>query len=183
MGSCIFLSSLLNYLAVSLWNRVLDKKHFRVGTPCGCNSLCSFFHYFIVQIPRRVSRIWRQTEQLLWSVKNYPQRTQANYLLMGSARGNEALGLAGRPGAVTFPESSRGSLTAAAGGMSCFPQGQHRIIHSVRPAPFSRHQQQLPGGQGKRGGEHTRRVYSFAGQLSIPTPLTGLPPRGALNPD
>ena len=70
---------------------------------------------------------------------------------MGSARGNEALGLAGRPGAVTFPESSRGSLTPAAGGMSCFPQGQHRIIHSVRPAPFSRHQQQLPGGQGKRG--------------------------------
>ena len=102
---------------------------------------------------------------------------------MGSARGNEALGLAGRPGAVTFPESSRGSLTPAAGGMSCFPQGQHRIIHSVRPAPFSRHQQQLPGGQGKRGGEHTRRVYSFAGQLSIPTPLTGLPPRAALNPD
>lgn len=69
---------------------------------------------------------------------------------MGPARGNEALGLAAWPlaawpGAVTFPEPSRGSLTPVAGGMSWLPQGPRRTIPCTTEA--------APGcGQGEGAG-------------------------------
>lgn len=88
---------------------------------------------------------------------------------MGSACGNEALGLAdwplaGWPGAVTFPEPSRGSLAPAAGGMSWLPQGPRRVIYAVLPAPFTVPLTTAPGGgQGTGAGKHVRGVTHSPG--------------------
>ena len=99
---------------------------------------------------------------------------------MGSACGNEALGLAdwllaGWPGAVTFPEPSRGSLAPAAGGMSWLPQGPRRVIYAVLPAPFTVPLTTAPGGgQGTGAGKHVRGVTHSPGIIDS-CPLPGSP--------